>query len=248
MIGVIVAVALVAVALAVATATSLGIARELVVAALRAGVQLTAVGALVTLVFDSAGLGAAFVCVMATAATVTSGRRLRGVPAALPRAGAAIVAGALTGLVPLLAAGAFSTRPRELVPIAGILIGGAMVATSITGSRLLASLREGVADVEARLALGVPAREAVVPRVREAVVTGIVGVMDQTKNAGLVTLPGTFVGLVLGGASPAEAARVQLTVLLALLAVELVAALVVARLVVAGLTLPGERVALPGGH
>ena len=38
----------------------------------------------------------------------------------------------------------------------------------------------------------------------------------------------------LGGASAAEAARVQLTVLLALLAVEVVAALTVARLVVAG--------------
>ncbi len=67
----------------------------------------------------------------------------------------------------------------------------------------------------------------------------------QTKNVGLVTLPGTFVGLVLGGASPAMAARVQLTVLLALMAVEVVAALAVARLVVAGLTAPGERVRLP---
>ena len=61
-----------------------------------------------------------------------------------------------------------------------------------------------------------------------------------------MTLPGTFVGLVLGGATPAEAARVQLTVLLALLAVEVVAALARARLVVAGLTAPGERVRVPG--
>jgi putative ABC transport system permease protein len=63
---------------------------------------------------------------------------------------------------------------------------------------------------------------------------------------GLVTLPGTFVGLVLGGASPAEAARVQLVVLLCLLAVEVVAALLVARLVVTGLTRPGERIVAPG--
>ncbi len=243
---VLVALGLVAGALGLVGWLRLGIGRELAVAALRAAVQLAVVGAVVTAIFDSAGLGAAFVAVMACAATVTSGRRLRGVPGAWVRAGAAILAGALTGLVPLLVAGAFSTRPRELVPVAGILIGGAMVAASVTGSRLVASLREGVADVEARLALGVPASEAVAPRLRGAIVTGVVPVMDQTKNAGLVTLPGTFVGLVLGGASPAEAARVQLTVLLALLAVELVAALVVARLVVAGLTLPGERVAVPG--
>jgi putative ABC transport system permease protein len=51
---------------------------------------------------------------------------------------------------------------------------------------------------------------------------------------------------VLGGASPAEAARVQLTVLLGLLAVEIVAALTVSRLVVAGVTAPGERITRPG--
>ena len=79
-------------------------------------------------------------------------------------------------------------------------------------------------------------REALAPAVRRAAVTGLIPAIDQTKNAGLVTLPGTFVGLVLGGASPAEAARVQLVVLLSLLAVQAVAALAVARLVVAGLT------------
>ena len=72
-------------------------------------------------------------------------------------------------------------------------------------------------------------------------------VIDQTTTVGLVTLPGTFVGLVLGGASPAEAARIQLVVLLALLAVEVVAALLVSRLVVAGLTRPGERIVPPAG-
>jgi len=92
------------------------------------------------------------------------------------------------------------------------------------------------------LALGVPVREALATSVRSAATTGLIPLLDQTKNVGLVTLPGTFVGLVLGGASPAEAARVQLTVLLALLAVEVVAALAASRLVVAGLTGSGERV------
>ena len=81
--------------------------------------------------------------------------------------------------------------------------------------------------------------------VRGAATTGLIPLLDQTKNVGLVTLPGTFVGLVLAGATPAEAAREQLTVLLSLLAVEVVAALLVARLVVAGLSAPGERIVPP---
>jgi putative ABC transport system permease protein len=49
------------------------------------------------------------------------------------------------------------------------------------------------------------------------------------------------VGLVLGGASPAEAARIQLTVLLTLLAVELLSASAIAELIVRTRIAPGER-------
>jgi putative ABC transport system permease protein len=242
---VIVAGGLVLFAIGLSRAGGLGLERELAVSAVRAAVQLAAVGAVVTLVFEHTGAAAAFVAVMLGTATLTSARRLRGVPDAPWRAGAAITAGAATGIVPMLVTGAFSTEPRELIPLAGILIGGAMVAASVTGRRLTEYVGENIAAIETRLALGVPVRTALADGVRAAATTGLIGLLDQTKNVGLVTLPGTFVGLVLGGASPAEAARVQLTVLLALLAVEVVAALAVARLVVAGLTGEGERVRLP---
>jgi len=241
-----VAAGLVVVAIVLSRVGRLGLERDLAIAALRAAVQLAVVGAIVTLVFDHAGLAAAFVAVMLATATFTSGRRLRGVPDAPMRAGAAIAAGAATGLVPLLASGAFSTTPRELIPVAGILIGGAMVAASVTGRRLVEQVTDDIAAIETRLALGVPVRTALAGAVRRSATTGLIPLIDQTKNVGLVTLPGTFVGLVLGGASAAEAARVQLTVLLALLAVEVVAALTVARLVVAAVTAPGERITRPG--
>ena len=115
-----------------------------------------------------------------------------------------------------------------------------MAATSVTGRRLIDRAEEDRAGVEARLALGASVPEALGPTVRQAVTTAMIPILDQTKNVGLVTLPGTFVGLILGGATPAEAARVQLTVLLALLAVELVAAPAAARLTVAGLRAPAS--------
>lgn len=245
MIQVAVAAALVVLAVLLSRAGGLGLERDVAVAALRAAVQLAAVGAVVTLVFEHGGLAAGFVALMLGTATFTSARRLRGVPNAALRAAAAIGAGAATGVVPLLATGAFSTEPRELIPVAGILIGGAMVATSVTGRRLAEQVVDDLLGIETRLALGVPARDALAGAVRSAATTGLIPAIDQTKNVGLVTLPGTFVGLVLGGASPGEAARVQLTVLLALLAVEVVAALMVAQLVVAAVTRPGERVVPP---
>jgi hypothetical protein len=92
-----------------------------------------------------------------------------------------------------------------------------MAATSLTGRRLLDDVHASVPLIETRLALGVPVQEALRPVVRNAARSGLIPALDQTKNVCLVTLPGTFVGLVLGGADPAEAAPVQLTVLLSLL-------------------------------
>jgi putative ABC transport system permease protein len=241
-----VAAALVVLAVVLSRVGGLGLERDIAVSALRAAVQLAAVGAIVALVFEHGGLAAAFVAVMLTTATFTSGRRLRGVEHARLRAGAAIALGAATGIVPLFVSGAFDLTAREVIPVAGILIGGAMAATSVTGRRLVEQVTDDIAAIETRLALGVPVRQALADAVRRSATTGLIPLIDQTKNVGLVTLPGTFVGLVLGGASAAEAARVQLTVLLALLAVEVVAALTVSRLVVAGVTAPGERITRPG--
>ena len=65
---------------------------------------------------------------------------------------------------------------------------------------------------------------------RRAAGRALVPAIDQTRNVGLVVLPGAYVGLLLGGASPLEAGRVQLLVLVALLAAETVAAVAVTHL------------------
>ena len=68
------------------------------------------------------------------------------------------------------------------------------------------------------------------PLARRAAGRALVPAIDQTRNVGLVVLPGAYVGLLLGGASPLEAGRVQVLVLVALLAAETVAAVVATRL------------------
>jgi putative ABC transport system permease protein len=244
MTGVLVAIGLVALAIVISRLLTLGLERELAVTTIRAIVQLTLVGVIVTAVFEHVGLAAGFVALMFGAAAFTSSRRMRDIPRPLVPAGSAIALGAATGLIPLFASGAFETTPRELIPVAGILIGGAMAATSLTGRRLLDDVRASVPLIEARLALGAPVQVALRPTVRQAARSGLIPALDQTKNVGLVTLPGTFVGLVLGGADPAEAARVQLTVLLALLGVEVVAAVACALLAARACEGPGERLAL----
>jgi putative ABC transport system permease protein len=236
---------LVVFAIALARAARIGLERDIAIAAVRATVQLAVAGAFIALVFEHAGFAVAFIAVMLGAATLTAGRRLAGIPHARARALTAIAGGAAVGVVPLLVSGAYDTDPHDLIPLTGILVGGAMAATSVTGHQLRERVKDHMDEVEARLALGDAVPQALAPLLPGAVTAALIPIIDQTKNVGLVTLPGTFVGLLLGGASPAEAARTQLTVLLALLAVEVVATLITVRLGVAGLRRPGERIDPP---
>jgi len=233
-------------AAALAYRQRLGLSRTLLTAALRAAVQLAIVGALIALVFRVPALAVAFVAVMVLTASLTAGSRMRALPGSRRIAVAAIALPALSATGVLLLVGAFDATPRATIPTAGILIGGALLATTLTGRRLVEDLAAGADEIEARLALGDRARDALVPLTRRAIAGTMVPLTDQTRSAGLVTLPGTFVGLVLGGASPATAARVQLTVLLTLLLVQLLSALLTAELVTRAATLPGERVRVPG--
>lgn len=223
----------------------LGLSRSLLTAALRAAVQLAVVGALIALVFELPALAVAFVAVMVATASLTAGSRMRALPGARAIAISAIALPALAATGILLLVGAFAATPRATIPTAGILIGGAMLATTLTGRRLVEDLIAGADEIEARLSLGDPARDALAPLTRRAITGAMVPLIDQTRSAGLVTLPGTFVGLMLGGASPETAARVQLTVLLTLLLVQLLSALLTAELVTRAATLPGERVRVP---
>lgn len=89
-------------------------------------------------------------------------------------------------------------------------------------------------EVEAGLAIGLPEREARLEVAREAASDALLPGMDQTRTVGLVTLPGAFVGMLLGGASPLHAGAVQLFVLVALLLVQAVAVAVTLELVARG--------------
>ncbi|GGO64409.1 ABC transporter permease [Nonomuraea cavernae] len=82
------------------------------------------------------------------------------------------------------------------------------------------------------LACGVISTQGMV--IIPAAAQALVPALDQTRTVGLVTLPGVFVGMLLGGASPIEAGIVQLVVLVALLAAEAVATVVTIELAVRG--------------
>jgi putative ABC transport system permease protein len=215
----------------------LGPGSPVLVAAARAAVQLTVVSLLIAAVLRSGWATAGFVAMMFAVASVTSAQRV----ATLRRAywvAASIGAGVLPVLVLLLSSGAVPTKPIAVVPMAGILIGGAMTATSLAGRRALDELRTRHGEYEAALAIGLTDREAALEICRLSAGQALVPALDQTRTVGLVTLPGAFVGVLLGGASPTQAGLTQLLVLIGLLAVEAAAVLVTVELIATGRVRP----------
>ncbi|MCP2250296.1 ABC transporter permease [Lentzea aerocolonigenes] len=203
-------------------------------AAVRAVLQLAAVSAVITLVLTHLGLTALFLVLMAVVATATSARRTgtgwKGVWVAL-----AILIGTVPALGLLIGIGLLPVKGIALIPVGGILIGGAMTATTLSARRALDSLRDRHGEYEAALALGFLEPTAVRLVIRRPAAEALLPPLDQTRTVGLVTLPGAFVGMLLGGAPVWQAGALQLVVLLALLAVEVAAVATVVELVARGL-------------
>ena len=212
--------------------------REVVVAAGRAVVQLAVIAVALGAVFRYPATAAVVLVVMVTAATVTAGGRLAGLPRARRSVALAVLVGAVPTLAVVFGTGAQDLTARNVVATGGIVVGGTMTATSLTGRNLLAGLRHRGEEVQGWLALGATPRRAAADVVRTAAGEALVPAIDQTRTVGLVTLPGAFVGALAGGASPGEAAQFQLTVLVALLCAQALAATALGRLVGAPRTLP----------
>lgn len=212
---------------------------EVLRAGVRATVQLLVVSLIITQVVRSAVLVAVFIAVMYVIAVRTAGRRITSGPSWW-WAFAPIGVGVAPVVALLLVSGVLPVRGLVLIPLVGQLIGGALMATGLAGRRLLDELRQRRGEVEAALALGLSERDSRVEIARPVAVTALVPALDQTRTVGMVTLPGAFVGMLLGGASPVQAGAVQLFVLVALLAVEALAILVVLDLVARGWLAAGE--------
>lgn len=221
------ALALVAVAAAISRWRRAELEQDIGIAVLRSFLQLTAVGFVIEAIFESDSI--AFVVlllsVMVVLGAFTARGRARGVPHAL---GPLLIAlgvavGATLGLV--VALGIFEADARSLVPVGGMVIGNAMAAAGVALNRLGDEMRSAANAVEAALALGATSTAAGAQMARRSLRSGLITLIDQTKTTGVIAFPGIFVGMLLAGADPLDAVRLQLVLLYVLLGATAISAL-----------------------
>jgi putative ABC transport system permease protein len=217
---------LVAVAVVLSLYQRLDLEKDIGVAMVRSFVQLAAIGYIIDYVFGLENLGAVVLLLggMVLFAGWTSARRARGVPRAFFVAvGAAAVA--TLGLLLLLRI--VPPTARYLIPLGGMVIGNSMNTASLTLTRIRDDVTEQRPKVEAALALGAARRQAVSPILRTALRRALIPLIDATKTTGIIFLPGAMVGMIIAGADPLEAVRLQIVVLYMLLGSVSIAAILV---------------------
>lgn len=211
--------ALVGIAIGLSLWERTGLEADIGVAIARSFVQLTAVGFVIKFIFDQDELAlvVALIGVMVIFGAFTARHRARAVPGAFgPLLVALALAGATT-LVLVVALGVFDAKPRFLVPVGGMVVGNSMTAAAVALNRLGDEVRASAARIEATLALGATATQAMLPILRRSLRSAMIPLIDSTKTTGIVFFPGTMVGMLLAGASPTDAVRLQLILLWTLL-------------------------------
>ncbi len=207
---------LVAVAVAISLWRQLGLERSLLWASLRALVQLLIVGWVLQFVVDPNDpliYSAVWLLAMIGFAAYTTSRRAPDVPRVLRLSLLAYAASAIVVLGVLFGFGIYDFEGRTLVPLGGMVIGNSLAATVLVSRQLLIAANEQRGVIEGRLALGLSATEAFRPHLRQALRTALVPQIESTKAVGIVFLPGAMVGLILAGVDPADAVKVQVSVM-----------------------------------
>jgi putative ABC transport system permease protein len=221
------ALVLVAIAIVASRWQHAGLEEDIGIAVVRSFIQLTAIGYVITVIFDEddIALVVALIAVMVIFGAFTARHRAERVPDAFwPLLGALAVAATTTlGLV--VALGIIEPEPRFLVPVGGMVVGNSMTAAAVALNRLGQDVHDQSRQIEATLALGATSSQAVASLVRRSLRSGMITLVDSTKTTGLIFFPGTMVGMLLAGADPTDAVRLQLILLYALLGSVSVAAL-----------------------
>ena len=223
------ALGLVAVAVALSLYERLGLQGDIMIAVVRSFVQLTAIGFVIEFVFglENVGYVALLLLVMVGFGGWTTSRRAEGVPRAFLLAAGAIGLAAVSTIGLLLLLQIVPPTAQYLIPLGGMVIGNSMNTASLVLTRIRDDVSEQRLRVEAALALGATSRQAVSPILKTSLRSAMIPLIDSTKTVGIVFLPGAMAGMIIGGASPLEAVRLQIVVMYMLLGSVSIAAILV---------------------
>lgn len=196
-----------------------GLMRATLVGALRMVVQLFLIGMYLRYLFlwDNPWINFLWVIIMVLVASETalSRTRLKRSLLMLPIAVGFLASAVLVGLYFLGAVlrldNIFSTQ--YMIPIFGILMGNMLSSNVIALNTFYSGLMREQQLYYYLLGNGATRQEAVAPFIRQAIIKAFSPAIANMAVMGLVALPGTMIGQILGGSSPNVAIKYQMMII-----------------------------------
>lgn len=202
-------------------AMHLGLARRLMIAALRTALQLTLIGFILKALFASGAL--AWVTVMAAAMVLVAGyevmarqgHRFSGVwgyglgTASMFTSSFAV---ALIALIVIVQPDPWY-KPQYAIPLLGMLLGNTMNGVALSVDHLTRTALQQRGIIEAQLMLGRTWHDAIGDIQRESTRVGLIPIVNAMVSAGIISLPGLMTGQILSGTPPVEAVKYQILIM-----------------------------------
>ncbi|WP_067620057.1 ABC transporter permease [Alicyclobacillus acidiphilus] len=207
----------------------LGVERDLVIASVRAVIQLLLIGYILKFVFASHTVLfiLAMVALIVGVAAWNARSRAKTIPGVIWPILAGLVATEIATQAVLLGIGVIPFQARYIITISGMIVGNSMVAAGLLLNRLQREVTNGEAEITMVLALGGTPKQAIYPHIKQAIRAGMIPTIDSTKTTGLVQLPGMMTGQIIAGADPVQAVRYQLMILFCILAGSAITSIVI---------------------
>ncbi len=199
----------------------LGIAGQVLVAAVRCALQLLLIGLVLKAVFGQVHLG--WVSAIGGAMLIMAAREIQARQHRPLAGGWGWGIGSLSMFVSSFAVAMLALtaivqaepwyHPQYAIPLLGMLLGNTMNGVALGMDRLTSGTRERRHVIEARLILGHGWSEAISDLMRDAVRAGTIPIVNAMAIAGVVSLPGMMTGQILAGSPPVEAVKYQIMIL-----------------------------------
>lgn len=206
--------AFVCIPLVLSKALNLQLGKDVIIATIRAIVQLLAIGYVLQLIFDQQNVVFSFlmVAIMIAVATLNArkkGAQINGITWKLALSLCvieAIVMSVLVGfhIVPATA--------QYIIPLSGMAIGNSMVMSILFLDRFTAEIEAHEQEVELILSLGGTPKQAIHRQLITSIKASMLPTIESQKTIGLVQLPGMMSGQIIAGADPVQAVMFQLLV------------------------------------
>jgi putative ABC transport system permease protein len=222
------ALGLMAIAISLSVWQKLGLEKNILVATLRASLQLLVLGYVLEAVFllrDPIVIGVAIAVLLLTTTLLTRNRISQKLPRLLGMVGGSFaislaftLAYAYLFIFRSESEFALATNPQYWIPLVGIVLSSVMNGAAIAGEKFVSALNAGQAEIETHLSLGATPMQATAQYRRAAIRAGLLPMLNAMTILGMVSLPSLMGGQLLAGVNPVQAALYQI-VLVCLMAI-----------------------------